>query len=53
MSKWFRKQLRKITAFIIALYLTIVTTKEREQLIQIGDVDDLEEAYGNTYKERK
>lgn len=24
----------------------------REELIQIGDVDDLEEAYGDTYKER-
>ena len=24
----------------------------REDLIQIGDVDDLEETYGDTYKER-
>jgi len=28
-----------------------LTPKEKEQLIQIGDVDDLEEAYGDLYKE--
>lgn len=28
MIEWFKKQLRKITAFFIALYLAIVTMQE-------------------------
>lgn len=30
MIEWFKKQLRKITAFFIALYLAIVTMREVE-----------------------
>jgi len=28
--EWVKKQLRKITAFFVALYLAIVTTREAE-----------------------
>lgn len=34
MISWLKRQLRKITAFFIALYLTIVTIKDVEKIEQ-------------------
>jgi len=44
----FLKRLYARSQILIAIYW-----KEREELVQIGDVDDLEEAYGDLYKERE